>query len=221
MFIANPKLKNRLLLLLGIVIIGFILLMLFGIGTVDKIKVGSKLYMEIKNNKDLLEEITLLKVDLNEIRALLLTMLAITNRDTLNQLHHKIKELSRNIDTELNKTIDLIKEEEMKTALALAQSTWREFRDTRDNEIIPAIFSKDTAKATELALGIQRQRYDKFIEKTDYVVKAMRLKVERLEEYDNEIVRRNIIYLLLGNTILVLAIIFFCVIYISVNKHIF
>jgi len=193
----------------------------FGIGTVNKVKVGSKHYIEINDYKDLLEKVTLLKSDLNEVRTLLLTMLALSDKDMLEQLKDKIKELTLAINAEFNQVIGSIKEQEIKAMLTSSESLWKDFINTRDNEIIPAIFSGDTQKAVGLAIGIQRQRYDRFIKEADNAINQMMQKVKRLQENINEKVRRDIICLLLGNTILALVIVFFCTIYIFTSKSIY
>lgn len=218
---VNQILRNRLLILMGVVVVGFIFLVAFGIGTVNKVKVGSQHYTEINDYKDLLEKATLLKSDLNEVRTLLLTMLALTDKDMLEQLKDEIKELTLTIDAEFNQVIGSIKEEEIKAMVVSALVSWKDFVNTRDNEIIPEIFSGDIQKAVGFAIGIQRQRYGRFIKEVDNAINQMMQKIKILQEDINEKVRRDIICLLLGNTILAVVIVFFCMIYIFTSKSIY
>jgi len=42
--------------------------------------------------------------------------------------------------------------------LASFEKTWGEFKNTRETEIVPAIYAGDNAKAKEIATGIQAER---------------------------------------------------------------
>ncbi len=72
-----------------------------------------------------------------------------------------------------------------------AQSNWLAFKDTRDNELIPAIYSGRLGRAKELALGIQKERYNKFIALTEQLVEIKRKEaeenIETSQSQDNRI----------------------------------
>jgi len=42
--------------------------------------------------------------------------------------------------------------------LATFEKTWADFKDTRESEIVPAIYAGDNAKAKEIATGVQAER---------------------------------------------------------------
>jgi hypothetical protein len=45
-----------------------------------------------------------------------------------------------------------------------AKGVWEEFKKTRETEIIPAVQKGDSAKAKEIATGVQRERFKKITE---------------------------------------------------------
>lgn len=106
--------------------------------------------------------VTELKADLNQVRALLLNMMAETDTSKLEGLHSRIKETTIEIDKRLDRLLENIKEPAMVKKLEEIKDVWTAFRNTRDKEIIPAIFANDKEKAKVLATGIQAERYKKF-----------------------------------------------------------
>lgn len=50
------------------------------------------------------------------------------------------------------------------------QSTWVAFRDTWDNQVLPAIYGGRLEEARGLVMGIQKERYNKFVALTDALI---------------------------------------------------
>lgn len=103
-----------------------------------------------------------LKADLNQVRALLMGMIIETDSGKREGIHSRIKEATIDIDKELDDLLGKIKEPSMVKQLNDIKEVWLSFRDTRDKEIIPAIFAGDLPKAVSIAAGIQAERYKKF-----------------------------------------------------------
>ncbi|MBI5893179.1 MAG: methyl-accepting chemotaxis protein [Deltaproteobacteria bacterium] len=106
--------------------------------------------------------VTELKADLNQVRALLMGMIAESEPSKRENLRSKINETSLNVDKRLDALLENIKEPTMVKKLEEIKDVWTAFRDTRDKEIIPAIFAGDLHKAVSIATGIQAERYKKF-----------------------------------------------------------
>ncbi|RKZ37359.1 MAG: hypothetical protein DRQ49_16350 [Gammaproteobacteria bacterium] len=65
--------------------------------------------------------------------------------------------------TELEKVIAAMLKDENKTddgQLTAVQNTWAAFKNTRETEIVPAIYAGDNIKAIGIATGIQAERMD-------------------------------------------------------------
>lgn len=209
MFIANLRVGNKLLILTVIAILGLVGSTLIGIATVNKVKVGSNIYAQIKNYNGVLEKVAFLKADLNEVRALSITALSLKDIDSVNQMRNKIKVICNIISRDFEDMLNLIKEEQIKASLVSAKFSWTEFVNANENEFFPAVLSGDISKALELAIGIQKLRQDRLIEQVDSAVYAMSLRVEELEKNTNKTVKKNTFLLLFGSAILIILTIFF------------
>jgi hemerythrin-like metal-binding protein len=112
------------------------------------------------------------KADLNGVRALLVTLLAEKDKTKFDSINNKIKELSKVIDKRFN---DLISNkaftDDMIADIKKINEPWVAFRDTRDNELIPAIYEGDIERARSIALGVQAERYKLFISRSDDLIK--------------------------------------------------
>jgi len=206
--LKNISLKSKLTLMAGIAIASLILSLAVSMFFMNNVRIGSKKYYEIKNYKDSIEQLAALKSDLNEVRAVLLTLLIETDKDKMRSLDSEIKELTTAIDSKFQETIDKISEEEIKTAITSAQGTWEEFKNTRDNELIPLIFSNNRDKARNLAGGIQKQRYERFSEQVSSAVDIARLKIDELEENTSRSVKKTIFFLIAIVAILLAVMLF-------------
>jgi len=66
-----------------------------------------------------------------------------------------------NASTELEKVMAAMLKDENKTddaKLTALQKTWAAFKNTRETEIVPAIYAGDNEKAIGIAIGIQAER---------------------------------------------------------------
>ena len=181
-FIKNSQVKNKLFVLVAF-FCGSIVLSIFAwLFILNNVKIGSSMYKEIKASNDILVGVTALKSDLNEVRATLLTLMGATDKEKMDKLKGKIEGLSLDINSKFENMKKLVKDANIKTALLEAETQWQDFRNTRDSELIPAIYEGDIAKAKELALGIQKQRYEKFVEETGRASKFLTAKINKYEQ---------------------------------------
>ena len=209
MFIGKLKIRDRLALLVGILVVGFTVLVLFGLGTINKVKVGSRLYAQVKNYHSLIEKIHHLKVDLSGIRALAASTGFVTDGDT----HKKIKSLTKEVDEGFNEVIEHFgREVAIKTALTSARLTWKEFSHTMENRYLPALLSKDKIKALKVSEGVQKRRYDRFAEQIDSAENTAGLRVEEIEENVSGIVRNSVLLFIIGSIVMISAVMLFALI---------
>lgn len=203
-FLKNTKVKNKLLILESFFCCAIILSVMTGLYTINKVKIGSKLYNNISINNELLGGVSGLKSDLNEVRATLLTLMGATDREKMDKLKGKIEALSNGINLSFEKILKNIKESKIKTALLEAETQWKDFRNTRDTELIPAIYNKDIPKAKELALGIQKQRYEKFVQETGAARDLLKISITKYELSATKAANRNIKIILAVNAFLLI-----------------
>jgi len=216
-FVSNLKVQGKLFLLLGIVFAAFAMAVSGGAYFINKVKIGGELYNGGRRYTSFIEKAVLLKSGLNETNYLLLSMLGETNIDKAKQWRVKVNELTSNIDASFEEMLKLAKEEEeeeeeLKAPLMDAQGTWKEFEGSINNKINPAIAAGKKADAKEIIEGIQRQRYDRFMEQVNSVVDTVRMKIEESETNTisavNSTVSKIISSLLIGGIALFAVILF-------------
>lgn len=190
----NVKLRFKLLLISAIVFIGFVLSTAMGIYIMNEVKVGSSLYKTIQNRKTSLEMIALLKSDLNQVRGEFATLIVETDRDKMAQIQTKIDEIKTEVESNFKAIVTMLDSEEKRIALQDAQSTWGEFIETANKELLPAIQREDRALAKELATGIQKQRYGRFIDQVGGIVDTLQLEITDLEEATGKAVAKKVMF---------------------------
>lgn len=98
-----------------------------------------------------------LEKDLEKNRRALLAMIVDSDRNRLPGHIQTIKAATKAVEDDFNYMLDNKghSESEVTASLASMRLAWDAFRDTRDNEIIPAILGGRTVQATRLATGVQ------------------------------------------------------------------
>lgn len=190
--IDNIKVRNKLIVLVVLFCFSIFLSIVASLYTLNDVKIGSVLYKKIKLHNELLWGVTLLKSDLNEVRATLLTLMGSTEKEKMDKLRGKIEELSNNINLTFEKMLKSIIDKDVKSALIEANTQWQDFRNTRDTELIPAIYEGNIAKAKEIALGVQKKRYETFVQETGTARNLLMAKIVKQEKIATQNVRRNL-----------------------------
>jgi hypothetical protein len=99
------------------------------------------------------------KASLMAARGKTVEMLASTDKAQQETLKAAIAEASATLDAALEAVLtDKGASDDAKAKLTQFKETLTAFKETRENEIIPAILAGDAAKAKELAMGVQADR---------------------------------------------------------------
>ncbi len=96
-----------------------------------------------------------------QARAYLLAMMDATNKAALDKQGAFVVEASQKADVALVTAMADPAQAANTAKLKEIQSIWDQFKATRDQEIIPALYADDPAKAKGLAAGIQADRFRK------------------------------------------------------------
>jgi len=178
-------------LLLAVVFAGSLTSVLMGLQTVREVRVGGALYTTIMEYKDLLERIALLKADLNQIRSEVLNLILETESDKSSRIEESLDLLVDEIDAHFEAALAAVRQEEKQIALEDARTTWREFRTDLRGDLLPMIHEDRRLEARDLANGLQKMRYDRFIEQISGMVDVLGLEIEELEDQAGFIVRQK------------------------------
>jgi methyl-accepting chemotaxis protein len=115
--------------------------------------------------------------NLNAVRAHLLTMLASQDRAAQEKEHARIKALTR-VTREIDAAFDRLQTvplgPEAKGQLSRVRAAWQAFRDTRDGQLIPAIYQGRPDEARALAYGVQARRYEAFSRGAEGLIRSAR-----------------------------------------------
>jgi methyl-accepting chemotaxis protein len=179
--LGSIKIKQKILILIGIVILLFAILFLASMLMFNKVRIGSAAYNSIEDNSGKLRTIVILKTELVDVRNLLLNMILEDNSDSKKIIKSRIEKSSEVIDGLFSAALSGVQEDEITVPLSAAQRTWDEFKKTRDTELIPLILAGNKKEAQFITSGIQARRYSRFIEQTDCVINVLNLSVEKMK----------------------------------------
>jgi methyl-accepting chemotaxis protein len=148
----------------GKMTIGFVCLLGLLTGQIVQSQLGlaeAAASVEVLSKQDLEVSVAAGKLasDLNEVRAALLTLMAVEGADR-ERARGKIKALTEEIDG-LFGSIDR-SDADRAQLIQKAEEQWRAFRETRDGQLLPAVEAGHLDEARALAFGIQRERYQAF-----------------------------------------------------------
>lgn len=190
--LKSLRIKTKMMFLLAVVFIGFLLAIFMGISTVETVKIGGKTYAKIINAKDSIEQIALLKSDLNQIRAEIIYYIDETEPDKMENTQTDIKKLIEEINIKFDKIGKLMMSDEQKLAIQDGQATWHEFADTLQTDVIAAVQRGDRGKAREISTTVQKMRYERFIEQIGTTVDTLKLEIDELEGVTSQLVKKKI-----------------------------
>lgn len=160
---------------------------------VDRVKIGGAQYREIRSNMTQLEAIALLKADLNQVRAEMLAFATEKDRDSAAQIETALEILKTTIEERFTTTRGLMPTDEKRLSFDDARSTWQEFYQTLRQEIVPLVGSGKYDEARLLALGMQAQRYTRFIDQVDALVTTLQLENEEQESKVTALTRSRLV----------------------------
>ncbi len=169
-FIDNMKVKSKLFLILGIAAVAIISVGFIGGRSLNKVD-GM---LEVIYNEHFTGSVGILEIksDLNGVRAALISMMAQSTKAGKDKQYEVIKGLSGTINSKID---TMLKDKYMKSNMIKTvteiKGIWEAFAKTRDMELIPALYAGDLKKAKGVALGVQAQRFKKFISLSDKLVK--------------------------------------------------
>lgn len=164
-FVNNLKIESKLFIIVAVIICVSLLVSLSGhIGLNSINREANSIY---SNGVVPIKKVMQLKSDLLSVRMNLLTMITSFDEETQKKIHQRIIEVSRNIDNNLD---SLLFASEKNSDLIVIQKTYKEFKKTRDEKLIPYILAMETDGAQALASGIQAERFETISNHADNIV---------------------------------------------------
>ena len=207
MWFNRFQVKTRLLLFITFAIAAQIGIAAYAFLTVDKIRIGSGTYNEIKHYRDLYASAQKLENYLNSTRTLFVTMMFTENKDRLDQLRGQLEGYLEFVRSSFHATEAAVPDgdPEILSTLELAHFTWHEFKEALLEEFIPLMYSGDRERAVRLAQH-QSLRLERFVEQVDSALNIINFRMRDIENEAGIIVARDrrYLYAVMGVSVMLL-----------------
>ncbi|HUL60673.1 MAG TPA: methyl-accepting chemotaxis protein [Anaeromyxobacteraceae bacterium] len=186
---ARLTLRRKALLVALLALAGMAATVAANVWTVHTVKIGGALYQRIREYKDSLEALAILRADLNQVRAELAGLVSESDPERLPPLKAHLAQVKGVVADDFAAVQRAVTSEADRAALDDARGTWDEFVSTMDDALIPAAEQGRQAAASALLRGAERKRYERFNEQVSALVDKFRLEVAALEATTAERIR--------------------------------
>ena len=189
-FGSRWSLRTKLFLIAFGALAGMAATLAANLWTIETVKVGGPLYAQIRDRKSTLEQLAILRADLNQIRAELATLAAEPNPERIGPLKAHLAEVKQVVNDDFVAVGQVLQDEADRGVIEDARTTWNEFVATTDDVLVPAAEAGRQAQALRLLQGAQRKRYERFNEQISSLSDKFKLEIVQLEESTAVRVRR-------------------------------
>lgn len=179
---SGLTLRTKMMLLSAAAFTCILLVAVVSMMLLNESRIGGTSYKIIKNNKDALESIALLKSDLFQINSEMQNYMLETDKTVADKIEANIKSLVGDIELNFGIVLESIESPQKRQAINKAETIWKEYRKTLLEEVLPAAGSGDVLKASYLMTGIQAQRFTTFSTTVAQMVNIIRKDVSATEE---------------------------------------
>jgi len=190
---SGLKLRTRMFLLSMVSFIAILIVVVLGVMLLNEVRINGSNYKTIRNSKDALEKIALLKSDIYQLNGEVLAFMAERDRNDAQALLAKIKDHTDDIDFKYDDVQGLIESQQKREAIIKAEAIWNDYKKTLLEEIIPSVQRNDMVRANALLSGIQEQRFSSFTSTVALMVDNLRRDVYQTEKQITAITRSKTI----------------------------
>ena len=190
---SGLKLRTRMFLLSLVSFTAILVVVVLGAMLLNEVRINGSNYKTIRNSKDALEKIALLKSDIYQLNGEVLAFMAEQDRNDAQALLAKIKDHTDDIDFKYDDVQGLIESQQKREAIIKAEAIWTDYKKTLLEEIIPSVQRGDRVRANALLSGIQEQRFSSFTSTVALMVDNLRRDVYQTEKQITAITRSKTI----------------------------
>lgn len=190
---SGLRLRTRMMLLSLVSFASILIIVILGALLLNQVRINGGNYKTIRNSKDALEKIALLKSDIYQLNGEVLAYMAAKDPQGAKTLLEKIRDHVGDIDFKYEDVQDLIESEQKREAVNKAEAIWVDYKKTLLDEIIPAVQRKDIRRAEALLNGIQEQRFSSFSSTIALMVDMLRRDVYKTEQEISSITQKKIV----------------------------
>lgn len=151
-------------------------------GVYGTVKGKNSLEKLFREREDVDHAIGHLKEDIRDARIELLNMMTQTDMAAKLESRDKVLVLGADTESDFNAMLFLgfIADNDLaRRGVIEAKSKWEEFRNTRDNELIPLILAGKDAESKRLVSSVQKKRYENVIKLLNDINEAVDISIEQ------------------------------------------
>ena len=175
-------LRTKMMLLSAAAFLGILLVGSISLYMINEVRIGGTAYRHIQKGKRSLESIALLKSDLFQINSEMQNFMLEADPVTAEKNITTIKKLTNDIELNFVIALESFESPEKHNAIINANTIWREYRKTLQDEVLPAASSGDVLKTSYLMTGIQAERFSTFSVAIAQMVDQIRKDVSTTEQ---------------------------------------
>jgi len=180
--LKNLKVKQKMQLLIGVFMCGFIGYAIFSNVTLNTLKVNGALYNDIKNNQDLLTDIAAPDVYLIEACYNSMRLVDEEKPEKIQEFIKRVKDAEARYEERFAHWMKTLPEGKVKELIGVKSHEKAQiFFKVANNELIPAVLNGERQKATDLSGGIMRKT---FVEHRNFIDEAEKLTREELQHQE-------------------------------------
>ncbi len=189
-FFGTMCLRTKMLLLMAVLLIGFLIIALAGIQTLNRVGIGGAGYRGIALLHEKLDASIRLKADILRLRTEELRLVAETDGEKIRQRISAIEKLVQTIPPGFSSLSH--DPSRKKDSLSDARKIWSELSTVLENEMLPAVRRGDRGRAGELA-GARTARYEKIVAELDAAADTLRTEAGAAESGATGYARKTIV----------------------------
>lgn len=189
-FFGTMCLRTKMLLLMAVLLVGFLIIALAGIQTLNRVGIGGAGYRGIALLHEKLDASIRLKADILRLRTEELRLVAETDGEKIRQRISAIEKLVQTIPSGFSSLSH--DPSRKKDSLSDARKIWSELSTVLENEILPAVRRGDRGRAGELA-GARTARYEKIVAELDAAADTLRTEAGAAESGATGYARKTIV----------------------------
>ncbi len=188
--VTGHTIEQSLLAVIALVVGAFTVMIGIALAEIEEVRVGGPLHAQLRVHDRLRHELTELRTDLSEIRAMLNQAPHTPDVDKLLQLHADARQLSAIVDAGFARLVAAPVDTEINVPLVSAQQTWNDFQAMAEGMFQFLLAGGDRVSAH--FFDAQELREERFTQQVDSLLKALALREAELEQEVGAQVRRRV-----------------------------
>ena len=154
-------LRTKMLLISAAAFTGILVVVVVSMALLNEVRIGGPSYKVIKENKDALESIALLKSDLFQINSEMQNFMLEADKAVADKNEATIRNLVNDIELNFDIVLKSIESPQKREAINRAEAIWNEYKITLLDKVLPAAGKGEILKASYLMTGVQVHHFDK------------------------------------------------------------